>query len=57
MAQKRHTRPVMAKIIVACSTQMVLIFIDSKGVIYPDHISWGATVNTDYIIGAPEEVL
>jgi hypothetical protein len=34
MAQKRHTRPVMAKIILSCSTQMVLTFIDSKGVIY-----------------------
>ncbi len=43
---------IKAKVVVSRTKQMVLTFFDDKGMVYMNHVPRGATVNTDYIIGA-----
>jgi [histone H3]-lysine36 N-dimethyltransferase SETMAR len=50
--KKGQPGPLKARVHATRSKQMVLVFFDSRGVIYTDYVAKGSTVNSQYIISA-----
>ena len=52
MLKKGTPGPIKAKVSTTRTKQMVLVFFNSKGLIYTNYMPRGTTINTDYIVGA-----